>query len=128
VGAVRGAEGVVHVDLGERGELTGEARLVLLLPGMEAEVLEQHDVPRPHLPHGLLHLVAHAVLGEAHRLPQQLRQLRRHRPQAVARVRLPLGATEVGGEEEDAAGARQLADRRDRLLQPGRVADLGGPG
>ena len=46
VGAVGGAEGVVDVDLGQGRELVGEGRIVLLLAGVEAEVLEQRDARR----------------------------------------------------------------------------------
>ena len=42
VRAVRRAEGVVDVDVGERRELPREAAVVLLLFGVEAQVLEQH--------------------------------------------------------------------------------------
>ena len=43
---MRGPEGVVDVDVGVGRELGRELRVVLLLLGMEAEVLEQ-ERPRP---------------------------------------------------------------------------------
>ena len=42
--AVGGAEGVVHVDVAELGELLGEVRVVLLLFLVEAEVFQQQHV------------------------------------------------------------------------------------
>ena len=53
VGAVRAAERVVDVDVRQRRELLGEGGIVLLLGGVEAQVLEQEDAaglrapPRP---------------------------------------------------------------------------------
>ena len=41
---MRGAEGVVDVDVGERGERGREGRVVLLLARVEAQVLEQQHV------------------------------------------------------------------------------------
>ena len=46
VGAVGGGEGVVDVDVGQRGQRAGEAVVVRLLLGMEAQVLEQEDLAR----------------------------------------------------------------------------------
>ena len=43
VRAMRGAERVVHVDVGERGQPLREAGVVLLFLGVEAQVLEQDD-------------------------------------------------------------------------------------
>ena len=47
VRAVRGAEGVVHVDVASRASCGGERRVVLLLLGVEAQVLEQQQRRRP---------------------------------------------------------------------------------
>ena len=44
VRAVRRAEGVVDVDVGERGQARGELGIVLRLPRLEADVLEHDDV------------------------------------------------------------------------------------
>ena len=41
VRAMRGAEGVVDVDVAQRGEFFGEGRVVLFFLGMEAQVLQQ---------------------------------------------------------------------------------------
>jgi hypothetical protein len=46
---VRGAERVVHEDVGKRGELPGERGIVRLLLLVKAEVLEQDDVARTRL-------------------------------------------------------------------------------
>ena len=46
--AVRGAERVVDVDVGERGERLGELGVVGLLAGVEAHVLEHQDLAVDH--------------------------------------------------------------------------------
>ena len=46
VGAVRGAERVVDVDVGERGVALCQLRVVLRLALLEAKVLEEEDLPR----------------------------------------------------------------------------------
>ena len=43
VGAMRGTERVVDVEVAQRGEFLGERGIVLLFLGMEAEVFEQQD-------------------------------------------------------------------------------------
>ena len=47
MGAMRRAERVVDVDIGQRGKLVGEGRVVLLLLRVEPQVLEQHDAAWP---------------------------------------------------------------------------------
>ena len=41
---VSGAEGVVHVNVAKRGELLGEFRIVLFLPGMKTQILEKQHL------------------------------------------------------------------------------------
>ena len=43
------AEGIVDVDVGHLGQRLGEIRIVGLLLGVEAQVLEQEQVPGPQL-------------------------------------------------------------------------------
>src|SRR6185312_791874 len=58
------AERVVHVDLGEGGELLGERRIVLFLGGVEAEVLEEEHAAGGERGDRLLGGGADAVIGE----------------------------------------------------------------
>ena len=44
VGAVRGAERIVDVEIGEVGQFLGQGGIVVLLPRVEPEVLQQQDV------------------------------------------------------------------------------------
>ena len=61
VRAVRRAEGVVDVDVGERRELPGERGVVRLLARVEAEVLEEEDAARRQRRDGLRRFGADAV-------------------------------------------------------------------
>jgi hypothetical protein len=42
---MRGAERVVHVNVAERSHFPGQGLVVFLLPGIEAAILEEHDLP-----------------------------------------------------------------------------------
>ncbi len=72
VGPVAGAEGVVDVEVAERGDLRGEGGVALLLLGVEAEVLEEDDFAGLQRGAGLGDRRADAVGQEADRLAQQL--------------------------------------------------------
>jgi hypothetical protein len=81
VGPVRGAEGVVHIDLGEGAQRPGEVGIVLGLAGVIAQVLEQQQLPVPELRHRLLRLRSDDFLTEGQAPTQQCRQSDRHRTQ-----------------------------------------------
>ena len=108
VRAVRRAERVVHVEVGERRERLRERRVVLLFLGVEPQVLEQHDAAARgvDLLHRASRLVADAVVGERHRRAEQLGQAIRDRPQAHLRVRLALRAPEMAREHDRRAVRR----------------------
>ena len=72
VSPVGGAEGVIHVHLGQTGELLGEAGFVLLFLSEEAHVLKQHHVSVRHGRHLGLGVGADAAVGLGHGLAQQL--------------------------------------------------------
>ena len=61
VRAVRGPEGVVHVDVAVGGERLGELRVVLLLLRVEAEVLEEQHLAVAEAPDGVLRPGAEGV-------------------------------------------------------------------
>ena len=67
VGAVRGTERVVDVDVAQGGEFFGEGRVVLLLLGVEAEVLQQQDFAG--LGQHRFHFGADAIGGHLHGRP-----------------------------------------------------------
>ena len=79
------AEGVVHVEVGEAGQRLREGRVVRLLAGVEAQVLEQQQVARPQLVDRHLTPGPERVAGHAHRAPEQLAEPLRDRLAGAAR-------------------------------------------
>ena len=118
VRAMRGAKGVVHVARGERRQRLCECGVVLFFLRMKAQVLEQDDVA--------LHrarLLADAVGREGDRLPEQLGQAIRDRPQAHVRVDLALGSSQVAREHDRRALSERVLDGGQRRLDARVVAD-----
>jgi hypothetical protein len=72
---VRYREGVVDPDVAEAGEFGREIRIVLLLAGVEAGVLEAEDVATAHGLRGRLRLRADAILHERDRTLDDVRDL-----------------------------------------------------
>ena len=107
VGAVRGAEGVVDVELGELGELGRELGVVLLLAGLEAAVLEHEHVARRRAPRR-----------------RCARRRRRHRARARRRLRAaPRAAPPPAPSRARARGpSAARGAKRARAGGPGRAA------
>ena len=70
VGAVRGAEGVVDIQVAEAGELPGKGRVILRLARVEADVLQQDDVAVRHRLDSGLDRRTNAIIEMAHLPPQ----------------------------------------------------------
>jgi hypothetical protein len=115
LGAVRGGEGVHHVDVAERGHAARERLVVLLLALDESHVLGERHLARGDL--DAFEPVAH----QRHRPAQQLRQPRRDRRQAERRVLLVAGtglrAPEVRHHQQSRAAIEREADRGQRGQQ-----------
>ena len=122
---MRGRERIVDIEVAESGKLIAERRIVLFLPGVEAQVLEQQDLTGPQRLHGPLRRLADAVLGESHRgaaqrLPERLRQRsKRHRGLALA-----LGTAEVGQDHDLRTLVQKLLHGWHGALDARRVGDL----
>ena len=114
VGPVAGAEGVVDVEVAERGDLLGEGGVALLLLGVEAEVFEQDHVAGLERGAGLGDRRADAIGQEADRFLQQFGEPRRARRQAEFRVGLAFGPAEVRHEDQRAALLEHRLDARQR--------------
>ena len=104
VRAVRGAERVVDVEVGERAEALGELGVVLRLARLVADVLEHHDVAVGH---------AVEVRRELDVGAEQARQVLGDRPQRELRLAV-LRPPEVRDEQQLRAPLAQLLDRRQR--------------
>src|SRR6266849_10326159 len=101
MGAMRRREGVVDIEIAERGELAGEGRGVLLLLGMEAQILEQRDATLGKRVDDALRRRADAILGESDGAPAQGGGERRYqRAQREGGVRLALGAAEMRHDDD----------------------------
>ena len=90
-----GAEGIVHVHVGKRGQLGGEGGVVGRLLGMEAQVLEQQQPAGGKRAGGGRDVGTDTVVNLLDRPVQQLGQPLGDRVQAQLGHGLPLGAAEV---------------------------------
>ncbi len=111
VGAVRGPEGVVHVDIGELGQLLAEGVIVGFLFVVEAEIFEQDHFAVLELGGGLFGHLADAIIDELHRHADQFGKRGDHGKQALLRIALALGAAKVGAEKDTGTLFDQVLDR-----------------
>jgi len=119
--AVRGAEGVVDVDVGQRGELARERLVVLLLALVEAAVLEQHDLAGLHVD------AVDPVRDQRHLAAQQLAQALRDRRQRILGLELALGrAAQVRGDHHRGTGVERQLDAGHRGADAGVLGDVAG--
>ena len=126
MGAVGGAERVVHVLVGERGERGRKPRLVLLLLRVEPEVLEQHHTAAARRVDAIdrqLHPVADRIVGKCDRAAEQFRQRLHDRPQAELRILLAFRAPQVAGKDRGGARGERVLNRRNGPAQSRVVAD-----
>jgi hypothetical protein len=125
---VHDTESVRDEGVTELRELLREVvTVILVLRGLvrvEAQVLEQRDIPVPERLHGLLGGLADGVLREHHRPSQQIAQSLGHRRKAVLRVGSTVGPAEV--RDHDDAGTRvdEGVDRRDGRPDAAVIGDL----
>ena len=119
VRAMRGAEGVVDVLVGERRERLGERRIVLLFLRMEPQVLEQYDAPaRPcTCCHRARRVVAHAIVGERHGPSEQIGQPIGDRAKAHLRIDLALRPAQMAGEDDGGALLQARAGSSAAMLE-----------
>ena len=127
IGAVRGAERVVHVGIGVGGELRGEGGVALLLALLEAQVLEKEHLPGPQRGHGGLRgVVGGHLAGEDHLglAGKQLLQALEHRAQALAGLEAGAGrAAEVAGDDDRRTARDERLDGRQRAADAAVVGD-----
>ena len=115
VGAVGRAERVVDVDVGEGRELEAERRVVALLAGVEAQVLEEDDPAGRKRSDGFLRLLSDAVACERDGGAEAYLQRARHGSERVLRVARALRLAEVRGEDEAGAALAGEVERGQRL-------------
>ena len=124
VRAVRGAEGVVDVDVGVAGELPRERLVVGLFGRGEAQVLQQRHGAGAQIVDHLAGAVAHRLVGQRDVGVEQLRQPRGHRLERVLLVDLPLRASEVRRQDDARPFLDRQLDGRQALPDAGVVRHL----
>ena len=121
---MRGGEGVVDVDVAQGGEFFAEGLVVLLLLGMESDVLQQDDIPRAHRRNRLLRDLADAVGDEGDLLAQERGEPLRGGSEAHLRHLLSLRAAQVGEQDRLPAVRHGVPDGGDRRLDPRVVGNV----
>ena len=121
VRAMRRAEGIIHVEVAELGQMLGEVRIVGFLLGMEAKVLQQQGLSALQLLRHFFGLHANAIRREAdvfaaaHNVVEQDAQAFGHRLQAHLGIGLALGASQMRGEDEARAMPQRELNAGQRL-------------
>jgi hypothetical protein len=123
MGAVRDRERVVDPDVAELRQLGHEGRVVLLLAGMEARVLEQQDVARLHRLDGAVCRGADAVVGKRDGALDDFRGRGGDALERVFRV-AALRPAEMREDDDFAALVGDLGDAARGGLDARRIADL----
>jgi hypothetical protein len=117
-GPVGGAKGVVDKDVAQRGHLFCQLGVVLLLPLVDAAVLQQNDLAGRNT--DAIDPVRHQGYGP----PQQLRQARGYRRQGVFRLELPFGwPPQMGGDHHGRSRVQRHLDARNRSANAGVFGD-----
>jgi hypothetical protein len=122
VGAMRRAEGIVHVEVGEAGEGLGELGVVLGLPRLEAAVLEQQDLFGGELPRHPGDVVADDRGRLLHLQIEQIPEPPADGGHGEGRVG-SLWAAEMRDEDDARPGFSEQLDGRQRGPDPGVVGD-----
>ena len=107
---MHGAEGVRDVQLGHVSQFLGKGGSVLLLAGIKAQVLQQHDLAALQSGGLGLGVIAHHILGENDLLPQQLAQPHSHGSQRQLFLPLTLGLAQMGAGDHRRALIQQILD------------------
>lgn len=110
VGAVGGAKGVVDENVGLSGEFLGEGGIVRFFLGVVAGVLENQDFSGLEIFPHFRSLSTDAIRREIHLLAEDFGKAFRGGGERVFRIRLAVGATHVGAEDEFCAAGEEMFD------------------
>ncbi len=123
------AEGVVDVDIGQRGQRLGEGRIVGFFLGVEAQVFQQQHLAGLELAGHLAGHFADAIGRKGHvdvlaqLLVEQFAQPVDHRAQRVLGIRLALGTAQVRGQNHLGLALQGVDDGGQRGHDAGVVGD-----
>ena len=126
VGPVGGAEGVVHIHIGQLGQFGGEVAFVLFFFGEEAHVFEQQHVAIGHGGHLGFGVGADAAVGFGHGHAEQRAEAGGHGGEAHGLIHLALGPAEVGRQDHLGALGGEVVDGGQGRLDAGVVGDRTG--
>ena len=124
------AEGVVDVDVAERGELLGEGRVVGFFFGVEAEVFEKEGLAGLEVVGHLGGDFAYAIGGEGYvfifveDVVEEVTKMVHDGAEAHGGDGLALGAAEVRAEDDFGVAAERVLDGGESLADAGVVGDL----
>ena len=126
---MRGAEGVVYENVGQRSELFGELGIILGLALFKAGVLQQHDLAVLQRRGKRLCAFTHDVLCHLDGLAEQLGKTVRDDLEGERGLGAVLGLSHVGAENDTRAVLDEILDGRQSghdALVAGDDAALGG--
>ena len=110
VSTMDGTEGVGDIQLSHVGQFLGHSGVVLLLAGIEAQVLQQHDLAALEGCGLSLGILAHDIGSENHLAAQQLAQTLGHDSQRELLLPLTLGLAQVGAGDNGSTVVQQVLD------------------
>ena len=110
VGAMRRSERVVDVHVSKGCQPLCERRIVRLLAGLEADVLQHGHVAVAQCIDNAPGVVANHVVRHRHRCAEQLAEPRRHRRHPQRVVDAPLGTAQVRDHDHPRAAIAQCGD------------------
>ena len=119
---VRGAKGIVHIDLGQRGEVGGEDLVSLLLCLVEAEVFEEADAAFGQVADDLLGAIADALFGEDDFGVEELGEVDRDGLERELGV-VALGPSKVASEDDAGPLLTQVVDGGEGRGDAGVIGD-----
>src|SRR5215470_6308958 len=127
--AVRGAERIIHVEIGESGELLGEFVVIRFLFDVETKILQQKGLAFFELTGHLLCLKADTVRTETDVFPTRKLAVEhhakalRHWLQAHLGIRLALGTAEVRCQYQPRTVPKRVLDGWQRFANASVVHD-----
>ena len=113
-----GPERVLDEEVAVRRQPARELRVVLLLAGLESQVLEEDHRAGGRGAHEVARALVERLIKERHAPLEQLLETARHRSQRELRRALPLGAPQVGGQHEDGSPLAQRGQGRNGGADP----------
>ena len=126
VGAVAAAEGIVHISIGQAGQILAESIQVLGFLGAETGVLQQHNIAILHGSHCSLGVFAHhgIVIGKNHGLAQLCGQSLGHRGQTELCLGAVFGLAEMAAQNHLCTVIQQLLNGGQSGIDAVFVGDL----